>query len=262
MRQMETSLAVKEEAKSCYICLESDNPSDLISPCRCSGTQKHVHRACLDAWRLTSARAFTHCRHCKMEYIFQEVVDTPLDQKRRKWAYRRALALDIVLFIGLNWAITFALGVVVGILDTKDRTVLKLFGDHPIDFGEHRFVAYSLCGVLLYFFFIGVYGLCLLCSECTPSSHHSGGGCNVVVIPSGGCGGGGSSKDECAGCLVVLAIIAFCILVFGIFIGIYKGCEYIAGCSARRMEQIWNTQELQVKVVKDFSGIESQLGTL
>ena len=34
----------------CRICLEPDPTDDLFSPCRCAGTARWVHRACLRAW--------------------------------------------------------------------------------------------------------------------------------------------------------------------------------------------------------------------
>jgi hypothetical protein len=46
-------------SKQCRICLEEDRPEDMIAPCRCKGTQKYVHRDCLDKWRYTREdRAF------------------------------------------------------------------------------------------------------------------------------------------------------------------------------------------------------------
>lgn len=35
---------------------------DLIAPCNCKGTQKHVHRSCLDNWRSTKVN---YCHHCQ-----------------------------------------------------------------------------------------------------------------------------------------------------------------------------------------------------
>lgn len=38
------------ENPQCRICLEEE-PLDFISPCQCRGTQRFVHRECLDLWR-------------------------------------------------------------------------------------------------------------------------------------------------------------------------------------------------------------------
>uniref|UniRef100_A0A803M9T4 RING-CH-type domain-containing protein n=1 Tax=Chenopodium quinoa TaxID=63459 RepID=A0A803M9T4_CHEQI len=43
---------VNPEQPQCRICLEIEG-EDLIAPCHCKGTQKYVHRSCLDNWRST-----------------------------------------------------------------------------------------------------------------------------------------------------------------------------------------------------------------
>ena len=41
---------------------------EMISPCKCSGTQRMVHTSCLNHWRATSADAYFLCSICKYEY--------------------------------------------------------------------------------------------------------------------------------------------------------------------------------------------------
>ena len=38
------------ELHSCRICLSETEQRDMISPCACSGTNKYVHRKCLNEW--------------------------------------------------------------------------------------------------------------------------------------------------------------------------------------------------------------------
>ncbi len=38
------------EEKKCRYCLETDNEFDLLSPCKCSGTIKYIHKYCLQHW--------------------------------------------------------------------------------------------------------------------------------------------------------------------------------------------------------------------
>ncbi|XP_062218120.1 uncharacterized protein LOC133918311 isoform X3 [Phragmites australis] len=52
----ETHLVV-QDVPQCRICLDNEG-DDLIAPCRCKGTQKYVHRSCLDNWRSTKVVAF------------------------------------------------------------------------------------------------------------------------------------------------------------------------------------------------------------
>lgn len=37
--------------ETCRICLENSQTSTLISPCKCTGSQKYVHKACLMKWQ-------------------------------------------------------------------------------------------------------------------------------------------------------------------------------------------------------------------
>ena len=43
---------VIQDFPQCRICLDNEG-DDLIAPCNCKGTQKYVHRSCLDNWRST-----------------------------------------------------------------------------------------------------------------------------------------------------------------------------------------------------------------
>ena len=59
----------------CRICLESEEEEkgELISPCVCAGSQKYIHRSCLNRWRdgNRDGPAFTNCELCKYEYIIK-----------------------------------------------------------------------------------------------------------------------------------------------------------------------------------------------
>ncbi|CAF4008937.1 unnamed protein product [Rotaria sordida] len=47
--------AANNQLKQCRICLDNDNPNDIISPCLCSGGSAYVHRKCLNDWRSENA---------------------------------------------------------------------------------------------------------------------------------------------------------------------------------------------------------------
>lgn len=58
----------------CRICYSEINPitnrNDLISPCECNGSVKHVHHTCLKMWRM-KGKAFGDmktCEQCKCHY--------------------------------------------------------------------------------------------------------------------------------------------------------------------------------------------------
>uniref|UniRef100_A0A0E0CF07 RING-CH-type domain-containing protein n=1 Tax=Oryza meridionalis TaxID=40149 RepID=A0A0E0CF07_9ORYZ len=52
----ETHLVI-QDCPQCRICLDNEG-DDLIAPCHCKGTQKYVHRSCLDNWRSTKVLPF------------------------------------------------------------------------------------------------------------------------------------------------------------------------------------------------------------
>lgn len=42
---------VADDGPMCRLCLEQDTVENLISPCKCSGTQRYVHLHCLQSWQ-------------------------------------------------------------------------------------------------------------------------------------------------------------------------------------------------------------------
>jgi len=64
-------LVVDADHPQCRICLDLGG-EDLIAPCHCKGTQKYVHRSCLDNWRSTKEGfAFSHCTECRAVFIIR-----------------------------------------------------------------------------------------------------------------------------------------------------------------------------------------------
>ena len=49
--------------------LAFSNEESFISPCLCRGTQKWIHRNCLDQWRRTSSKARDKCNTCHFVYV-------------------------------------------------------------------------------------------------------------------------------------------------------------------------------------------------
>lgn len=67
---------------TCRICLEPETASSmdaagnpLICPCRCNGSSKYVHRACLRQWREAHHRAdaYFQCEVCKYRYQYRRL---------------------------------------------------------------------------------------------------------------------------------------------------------------------------------------------
>jgi len=59
----------------CRICLSEDEENNMIAPCMCSGTNKFVHRECLERWCEISTRsdARTICPNCRQPYEFKQM---------------------------------------------------------------------------------------------------------------------------------------------------------------------------------------------
>ena len=63
------------DTPECRICLDSDTSEkgELISPCVCAGSQKYIHRSCLNRWRNGNrdGESYTNCEICKSPYIIK-----------------------------------------------------------------------------------------------------------------------------------------------------------------------------------------------
>lgn len=53
----------------CRFCFEDDEKDSMISPCKCDGTSKYVHKSCLSKWILYKKSNI--CPVCNQEYEFQ-----------------------------------------------------------------------------------------------------------------------------------------------------------------------------------------------
>ena len=92
----------------------------MIAPCNCRGTQKYVHRDCLDEWRAQEqvARAFTHCPTCKFEY---EVEDRDEHRTSRLMKFRCLMLRDTcALFVAIQFTLS-AIAFVLHCLDGGGR---------------------------------------------------------------------------------------------------------------------------------------------
>jgi RING-variant domain len=79
---------------TCRICLDTDNPHDLISPCLCKGHQKHVHQSCLKTWILITEKYETEisaCEVCRfrfcMEFQYSNSFSPCNQESCRAWIY-------------------------------------------------------------------------------------------------------------------------------------------------------------------------------
>lgn len=136
----------------CRFCLDQDNLSNLISPCKCTGSQKYIHEQCLNKWQETMIKNYflnheifsisqvTCCKVCKTNYIKENynklwkhiVILAPIISFFQHYIYTLVCFLAILaLFSGfiLDNFIVYLSAIVIayGVLFTCDRFSTRVF---------------------------------------------------------------------------------------------------------------------------------------
>ncbi|KAF3430942.1 hypothetical protein FNV43_RR25672 [Rhamnella rubrinervis] len=142
-----------DEQPQCRICLEIGG-EDLIAPCHCKGTQKYVHRSCLDNWRSTKEGfAFAHCTECRAVFILR--ANVPPDRWWLRLKFQFLVARDhAFIFIIVQLIVAF-LGVLVYKFYGEELREMFGYEEHPYGFYTMAVLAIILVG-LLYGFFIAI----------------------------------------------------------------------------------------------------------
>ncbi|RAL44055.1 hypothetical protein DM860_018028 [Cuscuta australis] len=139
--------------KMCLSCLHFSG-EDLIAPCHCKGTQKYVHRACLDNWRSTKEGfAFAHCTECKAKFILR--ANVPPDRWWLRLKFQFLIARDHTLIFLVVQLIVAILGVLVYKFYGEELREMFGYEEHPYGFYTMAVLAIVLVG-LLYGFFIAI----------------------------------------------------------------------------------------------------------
>ncbi|KAK9056521.1 hypothetical protein SSX86_023885 [Deinandra increscens subsp. villosa] len=149
----ESSSLVTSDQPQCRICLDTEG-EDLIAPCHCRGTQKYVHRSCLDNWRSTrEGFAFSHCTECRAVFILR--ANVPPDRWWLRLKFQLLVARDhAFIFIIVQLIVTF-LGVLVYKFYGDELREMFGYEEHPYGFYTMAVLAIVLVG-LLYGFFIAI----------------------------------------------------------------------------------------------------------
>jgi len=81
MQSVAGSASARDDApppKECRICRQSgDAEMPLFRPCRCDGSIRYVHEACLEQW--ISRKRTSHCEVCTYPIQFEQVVQGSID---------------------------------------------------------------------------------------------------------------------------------------------------------------------------------------
>ncbi|KAL1192624.1 hypothetical protein V5N11_008691 [Cardamine amara subsp. amara] len=149
----ETTLLVSGDQPQCRICLDVGG-EDLIAPCNCKGTQKHVHRSCLDNWRSTKEGfAFSHCTECRANFKLR--ANVPPDRWWLRLRFQLLVARDhAFIFIAVQMVVAF-LGLLVYKFYGEELREMFGYEEHPYGFYTLAVLAIILVG-LLYGFFIAI----------------------------------------------------------------------------------------------------------
>ncbi|KAI9084493.1 hypothetical protein K1719_033481 [Acacia pycnantha] len=149
----ETCHLVHGDQPQCRICLDSGG-EDIIAPCHCKGTQKYVHRSCLDNWRSTKEGfAFSHCTECRAVFILR--ANVPNDRWWLRLKFQFLVARDhAFIFITVQLIVAF-LGILVYKFYGDELREMFGYEEHPYGFYTMAVLAIVLVG-LLYGFFIAI----------------------------------------------------------------------------------------------------------
>ncbi|KAJ8535757.1 hypothetical protein K7X08_034158 [Anisodus acutangulus] len=141
------------ELSQCRICLDSEG-EDLIAPCHCKGTQKYVHRSCLDNWRSTKEGfAFAHCTECRAKFILR--ANVPPDRWWLRLKFQFLVARDHAFIFLIVQLIVAFLGILVYKFYGDELREMFGYREHPYGFYTMAVLAIVLVG-LLYGFFIAI----------------------------------------------------------------------------------------------------------
>lgn len=259
---MEATITSPIISKSCRICLDNDDQNDLISPCLCKGGSAYVHRKCLDNWRSLNkaGRSFKYCDVCKFEYVIEPVIDDPVADKKRLLIFRLLVTRDITAIILLIQLIIVGMTFLLQFADKKNHVIKDLYPHSMSSFGM-----YYLSSIVLFFAFLGFFGLIGFCCGCTSDRNtrvaNGDPYCEdcpcypytCVCVNCNGCNGNSNCSGDCGegGAIVVLVII----VVFagiGLFVGIILTGVIVNKIMKHHTNKLWLRQEAKKYVVKDF----------
>merc|ERR1719285_293967 len=163
---------------TCRFCLEESNDRDeMIVPCVCAGSQKYVHKTCLENWRASGHgnQSLTHCPTCGTAYrMVEEVTYSNHDEEKPlvcgcipgEWfSSRSAIAILVtqdflaIFVVSQAWLISLAL--VLRLCDS-DGVLVDLWPgpDHKHEGFmyaiQHHKAPYYLCACFITFIVVGI----------------------------------------------------------------------------------------------------------
>ena len=205
------------EGAECRVCFEGRDFGVLFKPCKCDGSVKYIHIACLEQWRNSGSnngRAATECPNCHYKYKFGRVSSI-------EWMSNPSFIVGVtlpVVFAFLWWCYLlteYTLPLTGGI-------ALKLFDLENNFPDEEQHTAYMLDRMITSLIFFAVFGFILsfirgvsLPNPCTGCCRNRN--CRSRNCRTTSSGGGGRGM---AAILVAIFII----------VGFINGCYGVYDC--------------------------------
>ena len=253
----ERATLVDENSKQCRICLDTDNQSDIISPCLCSGGSAFIHRKCLNHWRSRNARGigFEYCDICHFKYVIETVLDDPRDERKRYLKYYCFIIRDTM---GAMIVLQLVIVLLAWLLKSIDKNGDNITPYFPTTM--HVFAVYYWSALILFMATLGLVALILyLCSNIsggTSLRSSDGSSSRGSSSRSSGSSSTNSSSGACVGVAIVILIIFAAI---GVFVGIFLSVVYVRKIMKHHAGKLWLRQEAEKYEVKDFQGRRFEL---
>ena len=137
----------------CRICLQEDNPNNMIYPCKCNGTSKYVHKDCLNQWRMMSdnSDAKYKCFECNYEY---QIINYPYSPSLLS-KFCKFLSNNLIIFLFFNFSIISLISQLLS-LDNQ-YTLVKIFTKN---INQNKILYYNFIWADIFYaillFFIGL----------------------------------------------------------------------------------------------------------
>ena len=164
------------ENAECRICYENENPNDsLISPCKCKGTSKYIHKSCLSRWRNLNldGDAYNKCMECNQAYNIRKLYNDELSNLFTDNFSKLYIGLYCLTFINTLsiWSIELTDNyLLIKTLNNNHKTLFHKQNLYNITSNNNTFVDHSLLSLikyeglspLLFYFSFSMFLECLL----------------------------------------------------------------------------------------------------
>jgi len=238
----------QDDDRACRICLDTESEEDnpLISPCRCSGSMRFVHRACLDEWRIScfNPKALVSCTTCQTP--FRTRYEGPGEEPTgRRWWVR--FAKDVAWYAGVRIAAIITASIALGFWPHL------LLGAGVGALHPNPLIAHLLCGTGTVFAIAGTVAVLQL-----PGMWHTGEGVRLLFdawCPRRG-GGKGSGMETLVAILVIVGLL---VCLFFLLRGIWRMFDEGRHEVARAVRGA--NQTVRRQVVKDFVVLDYEENT-